>query len=109
MGKETALELPLETDGVVIKVNSLRTTGAAIGLYSEKSAVGHLPINTKPKVLVLRLNGITYQVGRTGSVTPVAELEPVLFSGYYRESEPLYIMPTKLRASICVSGRLCVC
>lgn len=72
-------ELPLETDGVVIKVNSLEQQ-EALG-FTAKSPRWAIAYKYKPQSLSTRLNGITYQVGRTGAVTPVAELEPVFLSG----------------------------
>jgi DNA ligase (NAD+) len=72
-------ELPLETDGVVIKVNRLdqqRQLGA-----TAKVPRWAISFKYKAESISTRLNGITYQVGRTGAVTPVAELEPVLLAG----------------------------
>lgn len=71
--------LPLETDGVVIKVNNLeqqRRLGA-----TAKVPRWAISFKYKAESISTRLNGITYQVGRTGAVTPVAELEPVLLAG----------------------------
>jgi DNA ligase (NAD+) len=71
--------LPLETDGVVIKVNSLdqqQRLGA-----TAKVPRWAISFKYKAESISTRLNGITYQVGRTGAVTPVAELEPVLLAG----------------------------
>lgn len=73
------LELPLETDGVVIKVNDLdqqRQLG-----FTAKSPRWAISFKYKAQSISTRLNGITYQVGRTGAVTPVAELEPVFLAG----------------------------
>ncbi|MFN7259762.1 MAG: NAD-dependent DNA ligase LigA [Cyclobacteriaceae bacterium] len=72
-------ELPLETDGVVIKVNSLdqqQRLGA-----TAKVPRWAISFKYKAESISTRLNGITYQVGRTGAVTPVAELEPVQLAG----------------------------
>ena len=72
-------ELPLETDGVVIKVNSLdqqQRLGA-----TAKVPRWAISFKYKAESISTHLNGITYQVGRTGAVTPVAELEPVLLAG----------------------------
>ncbi len=71
--------LPLETDGVVIKVNSLRQQ-QQLG-FTAKSPRWAIAYKYKSESVRTRLNGITYQVGRTGAVTPVAELEPVLLAG----------------------------
>lgn len=73
------LELPLETDGVVIKVNSLEQQ-ERLG-YTAKSPRFAIAYKYKAQSISTRLNGVTYQVGRTGAVTPVAELEPVFLAG----------------------------
>lgn len=71
--------LPLETDGVVIKVNSLEQQ-QRLG-FTAKSPRWAIAYKYKSESASTRLNGITYQVGRTGAVTPVAELDPVLLAG----------------------------
>ncbi len=72
-------DLPLETDGVVIKVNSLEQQ-QQLG-YTAKVPRWAIAFKYKSESVSTRLNGITYQVGRTGAITPVAELEPVLLAG----------------------------
>ncbi len=72
-------ELPLETDGVVIKVNSLEQQ-ETLG-FTAKSPRWAVAYKYKAESMSTRLNAITYQVGRTGAITPVAELEPVFLSG----------------------------
>lgn len=72
-------DLPLETDGVVIKVNSLEQQ-ERLG-FTAKSPRWAIAYKYKSQSVSTRLNGITYQVGRTGAVTPVAELEPVFLAG----------------------------
>lgn len=72
-------DLPLETDGVVIKVNSLEQQ-ERLG-FTAKSPRWAIAYKYKAQSVSTRLNGITYQVGRTGAVTPVAELEPVFLAG----------------------------
>jgi DNA ligase (NAD+) len=72
-------DLPLETDGVVIKVNSLRQQ-EQLG-FTAKSPRWAIAFKYKAESVSTRLNGITYQVGRTGAVTPVAELEPIFLAG----------------------------
>ena len=73
------MDLPLETDGVVIKVNSLEQQ-ERLG-FTAKSPRWAIAYKYKSESLSTRLNGITYQVGRTGAITPVAELEPILLAG----------------------------
>ena len=72
-------DLPLDTDGVVIKVNSLEQQ-ERLG-FTAKSPRWAIAYKYKAESMSTKLNGITYQVGRTGSVTPVAELEPVFLAG----------------------------
>jgi DNA ligase (NAD+) len=71
--------LPLETDGVVIKVNNIEQQ-VTLG-FTAKSPRWAISYKYKAESVSTRLNGITYQVGRTGAVTPVAELQPVLLAG----------------------------
>jgi DNA ligase (NAD+) len=73
------LDLPLETDGVVIKVNDLEQQ-KQLG-FTAKSPRWAIAFKYKAESINTKLNGITYQVGRTGAVTPVAELEPVFLAG----------------------------
>jgi len=72
-------ELPLETDGIVVKVNSI-TQQESLG-FTAKSPRWAIAYKYKAENAATRLKDITYQVGRTGAITPVAELEPVLLAG----------------------------
>jgi DNA ligase (NAD+) len=72
-------DLPLETDGVVIKVNNIAQQNV-LG-FTAKSPRWAIAYKYKAESMSTRLNGITYQVGRTGAVTPVAELEPIFLAG----------------------------
>ena len=71
--------LPFATDGIVIKVNELPYQ-AELG-YTAKFPRWATAYKFKAEQALTRLTSIDYQVGRTGAVTPVANLEPVLLSG----------------------------
>jgi DNA ligase (NAD+) len=71
--------LPYDTDGVVIKVNSLSQQNE-LG-FTAKSPRWAIAYKYKAEEATTRLLSVTFQVGRTGTVTPVANLEPVLLSG----------------------------
>ena len=71
--------LPVATDGIVLKVNSLRQQ-KNLG-FTAKSPRWAIAYKFQAERALTRLNRITYQVGRTGAVTPVANLDPVQLSG----------------------------
>lgn len=72
-------ELPVETDGIVIKVNDLAQQ-QYLG-STAKSSRWAIAYKYKSESASTLLKSITYQVGRTGAITPVAELQPVLLAG----------------------------
>lgn len=72
-------KLPYETDGVVIKVNNLHHQ-EELG-YTAKSPRWAMAYKFKAEQVFTILNSISYQVGRTGAITPVANLQPVQLAG----------------------------
>ncbi|MDR3062006.1 MAG: NAD-dependent DNA ligase LigA [Dysgonamonadaceae bacterium] len=71
--------LPVATDGIVLKVNSLRQQ-RNLG-FTAKSPRWAISFKFQAEKALTRLNSVSFQVGRTGTVTPVANLEPVQLSG----------------------------
>src|SRR5206468_11651804 len=72
-------ELPYETDGVVLKINSLKQQ-RDLG-FTAKSPRWAISYKFKAESVPTQLLSISYQVGRTGAITPVANSKPVLLSG----------------------------
>jgi DNA ligase (NAD+) len=76
---ETRRSLPFETDGAVVKVNSFAQRERAG--FTSKAPRWAIAYKYRPEQAETRLRGILIQVGRTGVLTPVAELDPVFVSG----------------------------
>ena len=72
-------ELPFEIDGIVLKVNSIKQQ-SQLG-YTAKSPRWAMAYKFKAEKVETELLTVTYQVGRTGAITPVANLKPVLLAG----------------------------
>lgn len=81
-------ELPYETDGVVVKVNRFQYQDE-LG-YTAKSPRWAMAYKFKSEQVSTLLNSISYQVGRTGAITPVANLEPVQLAGTIVKRASLY-------------------
>ena len=77
--EEKRFELPLDTDGIVVKVNNLDQQNQ-LG-FTAKSPRWAIAYKYKTESAITKLKGVTFQVGRTGAITPVAELEPVQLAG----------------------------
>jgi len=77
--EQKRLSLPLDTDGIVVKVNDIQQQ-EILG-FTAKSPRWAIAYKYKAENAATRLNDITYQVGRTGAVTPVANLAPVQLAG----------------------------
>ncbi len=80
--------LPYDIDGVVIKLNSYARQ-KSLG-YTSKFPRWAIAYKYKAEEAITRLNGVSFQVGRTGAVTPVANLDPVLIAGTTVKRASLY-------------------
>ena len=79
MGKRKRGQLDFDIDGVVLKVNLFGRSKRLDLLLNHHGGLLH--INSKPETVSTKLLSIAFQVGRTGAVTPVANLEPVQLAG----------------------------
>ena len=97
-------ELPYETDGIVIKVNELALR-KKIG-YTNKSPKWAFAFKYKPENAVTKLISIDMQVGRTGIITPVANLTPVHLSGTTVKRATLHNFDEIERLGICINDEV---
>ncbi len=98
--------LPLDTDGVVIKVNDFAQQ-QELG-FTAKSPRWAISYKYKAESMSTRLKNILYQVGRTGAVTPVAELEPIFPRGHHCQA-CFSSQRQRDRTPRSSDQRLCVC
>ncbi len=77
--EQKRFDLPLETDGIVIKVNAFAQQNE-LG-FTAKSPRWAIAYKYESESAVTKLESVTYQVGRTGAITPVANLKPVQLAG----------------------------
>ncbi len=99
-------ELPYETDGVVVKVNEERYRDI-LG-QTAKAPRWAIAYKFEAEQSISRIHGITLQVGRLGTITPVAELEPVLLAGTTVKRATLHNEEEILRKDIRVGDRVIV-
>ena len=99
-------ELPLETDGVVVKVNSHQQQ-KLLG-NTAKSPRWAIAYKYKAMSVATILEGIRYQVGRTGAITPVACLKPVSLAGTIVKRASLHNANEILRLDLCIGDTIFV-
>jgi DNA ligase (NAD+) len=80
--------LPVDIDGIVIKINAIEQQ-EQLG-YTAKSPRWAIAYKYKPTRIATTLEKVSYQIGRTGAVTPVAHLKPILLSGTTVKRASLY-------------------
>ena len=85
---EKRKDLPFEIDGIVIKVNSYRQQ-EELG-YTAKSPRWAISFKFKTERVETQLQSVSHQAGRTGAITPVANLEPVYLGGTTLKSASLH-------------------
>lgn len=99
-------DLPYEIDGVVVKVNDFALQ-AAMG-YTSRAPRWAIAFKFPPEEKATKLNAITVQVGRTGVLTPVAELEPVVVAGSTVARATLHNQDEVLRKDVRVGDTVIV-
>ncbi len=98
--EEKRHELPVETDGIVIKVNNL-SQQEQLG-FTAKNPRWAIAYKYKAESATTVLESISYQVGRTGSITPVANLSPVLLAGTTVKRASLHNANEIARLGLCI-------
>jgi len=86
--EENRNSLPVDIDGIVIKINAIEQQ-ERLG-YTAKSPRWAIAYKYKPENIATILERVSYQIGRTGAVTPVAHLKPILLSGTTVKRASLY-------------------
>jgi DNA ligase (NAD+) len=99
-------QLPVATDGIVIKVNSLLQQ-KNLG-FTAKSPRWAIAYKFQAERAATRLNSVSFQVGRTGAVTPVANLDPVLLSGTVVKRASLHNADVMQTLDLCVGDTVFV-
>ena len=98
--------LPFEIDGIVIKINNIDFQ-KKLG-FTSKSPRWAIAYKYKAENLVTKLNSISFNVGRTGAITPVANLEPVLISGSTIKRASLHSFDQMMKLSLRVNDNVYV-
>jgi len=98
--------LPFEIDGIVIKINNIDFQ-KKLG-FTSKFPRWAIAYKYKAENLVTKLNSISFNVGRTGAITPVANLEPVLISGSTVKRSSLHSFDQMMKLRLRVNDRVYV-
>ena len=98
--------LPYEIDGIVVKVNNLKQQ-KILG-FTSKSPRWAIAFKYKAARITTILQSVSYQIGRTGAVTPVANLEPVLLSGTTVKRASLHNAEQIAKLNLCIGDRVFV-
>lgn len=103
---EKRFQLPYEIDGLVIKVDSFKQR-ALLG-FTSKSPRWAIAFKYPAQQATTTLKGVTYSVGRTGAITPVAELEPVKCGGVTISSATLHNFDEVVRLGLKIGDRVVI-